>query len=156
MMAITTYARTGVDQIYQWGPESLVKESQVIVAGKITHYSKVVNSTSQGEPIPLIWTASGQIEQPVVIKGAVSTLPILFSKVERVVFLPSDPYLPNWLSDYGKLKPEGSVVLFFQGATDKPPSTVLPGGDNPDSQFALLKGIASIQAIGDPQEQADA
>ena len=84
------------------------------------------------------------------------TLPILFSKVERVVFLPSDPYLPNWLSDYGKLKPEGSVVLFFQGATDKPPSTVLPGGDNPDSQFALLKGIASIQAIGDPQEQADA
>ena len=47
-MAITTDARTGVDQIYQWGPESLVKESQVIVAGKITHYSKVVNSTSQG------------------------------------------------------------------------------------------------------------
>ena len=77
-MSKPAVTKLGADQIYRLGPESLVKESQVIVAGKITRYSKVVTSTSQGEPIPLIWTASGQIEQPVVIKGAASTLPILY------------------------------------------------------------------------------
>jgi hypothetical protein len=153
-MALTGFAAPNADQIYQSGPESLAAESWAIVAGPITHYSKQITSASEGaEPIPLTWTVSGQLAQPIQLKGTVPSHPLVFSREERSPLVPQDPSVPAWQLSYGELAPGDSTVLFFQGDRTKPVITVLPSGADSGDLIALLQAILPIQAIKDPAQQ---
>ncbi|WP_139350292.1 hypothetical protein [Rhodanobacter sp. C03] len=144
---MTAFAGTGADQIYQSGIESLAARSPLIVAGKITHYNRVVTSSSAGlEPIPLIWTVSAQIEQLHVIKGAATTTILTFTRVEHSSMVPSNPDIPYWQADYGDLVPGQTAVLFLQGSTGKP-ATVLPAGEDAGALVILLGDIVRLQEV---------
>lgn len=154
-MTMTVFAGSAADQIYQSGPESLAVKSWLIVTGRVTHYSKLATSASAGaEPIPLTWVVSGQIEQPVAIKGVAPTSPIPFSTEGRSPIAPANPAIPTWQADYGELMPGETAVLFFQGSSEKPTVTALPAGKDSTALVALLEDIVRIQQSAAAEQTA--
>lgn len=152
---MTVFAGPAADQIYQSGPETLATKSWLIVTGRVAHYSKLVTSASAGaEPIPLTWVVSGQIEQPVAIKGVAPTSPMTFSTEGRSPIAPANPAVPVWQADYGELVPGETAVLFLQGPSENPTVTALPAGKDSTALIALLEDIVRIQQSATAEQTA--
>jgi hypothetical protein len=150
-MTLTGFAAQGADQIYQSGPETLAASSWAIAAGTITQYSKQIKSSSGGtDPIPLTWTVTGRLKDPLQLKGEASGNALAFSRDERSLFVPQDNSLPEWQLDYGDIEPGDSVVLFFQGDPASPNITVLPSGADSRDLIDLLHRILPVQSLEDP------
>ena len=150
-MAATAALDGRPEQIYFIGPEDLVADAQTIVAGLVSDYRKEVSRMSETGPngFPLEWTASGKIQSPISFKGQTGPGPIPFSRPERSFFLSPDPQTPLWQRDFGEISPTGQVVLF----SDAGHTVVLPSGNQEQDLIALVKEIATIQAIADSSER---
>jgi hypothetical protein len=72
------------------------------------------------------------------------------------MLVPPDPDVPDWQSDLGEVRPDGPVVAFYGAATDQRPGTVLPAGEDPAALVALLRDLATIQAIKSPEQRTPA
>jgi hypothetical protein len=143
------------DQIFRIGPETLVVSSSTIVAGRVAHYHKEVLKFSQPGPdgFPLESKITGQLVEPVALKGSLISGPISFSRTEIAFMSPAPPQNPLWEQDYGELAPDGRVVLFFSGTNSASIHKVLPSGAADQDLAALVKEIVSIQQISDPNQR---
>jgi hypothetical protein len=79
-----------LDETFATGLETLVAQSQAILAASVSQYCKEVKEQSQGSaPIPVRWVISGKLAHVESLKGNASKEPLQFHREERSPFLPS-------------------------------------------------------------------
>ena len=136
-----------LDDMYTFGPETLIARSTTIVTGPVSGFSQRILLTEPRSDTPLRWEISGEVARPVALKGMLPPPPIHFVRIEQAVFLMHDN--PPWENDYLLWHPGDHVVIFFENRT-RPEIRVFPSGTG-DRDFAALVGrIASVQSIPEP------
>lgn len=142
------------DEMFTLGPETLVAQSHVIVAGSVSHSSKEVKEQSQGStPIPVRWVISGQLEYPETLKGGAPRTSLRFSREEQSPFLPPSEPVPAWEARYTPWQPDDKVVVFF-GKKPGEILLVLPSGTGDRDLISLVRLIVSVNAMAPESAQA--
>ena len=143
------------DQLFRIGPETLVASSSSIVTGHISNYHKEVLKVSQPGPdgFPLEWKVTGELADPVTLKGAPVSGPLPFSKIEQAFMSPLPSPHPRWQQQYGELAPDGVAVLFSSGTAATDFQEVLPSAAGEQDLAALVKDIVNIQRLPDPKDR---
>lgn len=137
------------DDIYTSGPETLIAESKVIVAGPVANFAKNVTQTDAASGTPLRWEIRGEIERPETLKGDRPPAPIHFTRAEQAVFMEQQPEPPRWASDYLIWEPADRAVIFFlPGGME-----VYPSGSGERDLVSMVRKIIGIQALGQPEER---
>ena len=139
------------DEIYTSGPETLIAESSVIVAGPVLNLVKQITETHAPSGTPLRWEIHGEIERPETLKGDRPPSAIRFTRVEQPVFLDQQPQ-PPWMSDYLLWQPGDEAVIFFQPAGLQ----VFPSGGGERDLVALVRLVVAIQAMSKPEQRSAA
>ena len=153
-MTFTSFASHRADEIYRTGPETLIAQSSIILAGPVSNYSKHIVSLAQpeSEGVALKWLVNGQLKNPIILKGQFPSQTIQFSRSEQSMILPKDPSIADWDAVYGELDANDQAVLFLSDTSSESILKVLPSGNDERNLVSLVKNIVSIQA-NDNNEQ---
>jgi hypothetical protein len=150
------YATNRADEIYTTGPEIVTAHAEGIIAGPVSAYSREVLSTSEPpgpDAIPLQWTVSGRVDNPVALKGP-ATGSVSFTRAEGSILIADTLEIPSWERAYGDVHPTGQVVLFL-GDDPAKPLLVVPSGEGELDLLSLVRDVVAIQTRP-PGAQLDA
>lgn len=145
-MATMFFGSQRAEQIFTTGPENLVANSTIILAGHVSSVSKKIVSTTEPpgpDASPLKWIITGEIHNPTALKGSAGG-PVKFSRPEQDLALPSPRDRDLWEDDYSYFHDGDSIVLF--GRSDHFPTKVLPSGSGQRDLVSLVRDIIAIEA----------
>jgi hypothetical protein len=147
------------EAIFSQGPETLVQAFYAIVAGAPARSTKKVDQQTTGaEPIPVTWTISGELENPIWLKGKPEARdgrgPFPFHRSERAMFAMTDSSVPDWELELGSVEQAAAVVLFYATRELRDPK-VLPSPRGGPDFVQLVKDIVRIDSIAGPGRLQD-
>jgi hypothetical protein len=137
------------DEIFTSGPETVIAQSNSIVAGPVTNFSRRTLQSDAPSGTPLHWEIAGDIVHPLVLKGDPPALPLHFTRHEQAAFLDRQD-AASWETDFLEWQDGDQAVVFLQGAGKTAALRVYPSGSGERDLAAIVKRIAAIQAIADP------
>jgi len=143
------------DEIYTSGPETLIAQSNSIVAGPVTKFSRKTLQSAAPSGTPLRWEIAGDIVRPHVLKGDPPPLPLHFTRREQAAFLDRQD-AAAWETDFLEWQDGDQAVVFLHGAGKTAALRVYPSGAGERDLAAIVKRIAAIQAIADPSARFEA
>src|SRR5271165_3113916 len=139
------------DDQYNSGPETLVRQSNAIVTGPASHFSKRVLESHAPSGTPLRWEVSGELDHPKVLKGKPS-LPVKFTRREHSPVLEQQDG-EYWESPYMQWEPGDTAVICFRDAAGREGTRVYSSGSGNRDLASIVEHIVKIEAKPDSAQR---
>ncbi len=148
-LSMNNFASERADAIYRIGPETLLRETSLVAVGKLSKLTKDVTTETEGEPIPISWTVSGEITKLSSIKGQLRFPNIAIVRKEQAMFAMGSLDEPSWTQDYGELIDGATAIVFVNQSVSNTADLVVPNGSGELNLYQLLKQAEHVASFTD-------